>query len=246
MAILAKDLLKRAAIVLQDHENVRWSLAEMVGWFNDGQREIVLNKPNACSETIVIPLVVGTLQSMPESYVSIIRMIRNIDDPMNPAAGGKVVYMAPRDSLDATYVDWHTHTQAKRVKTVMYDAADPERFYVYPPNNGSGHIEATLSKLPVDITIPSAPATDVELYTSPLGLPDIYANTILNYALYRAYSKDAAVSGNLQRATMYYQMFGASLGLKYRAEIMANPNMPQPNAQIAQQAPQDAPQQGNG
>ncbi len=245
MAILAKDLLKRAAIVLQDHENVRWSLAEMVGWFNDGQREIVLNKPNSCSETITLTLVAGTLQSMPDGYVSIIRLIRNIDNPLTPATGGKVVYMAPRDSLDATYVDWHTHTQAKRVKTVVYDAADPERFYVYPPNDGTGHIEAILSKLPVDITIPAAPATDVEAYTSTLGLPDIYANTILNYGLSRAYAKDAAVAGNLQRATMYYQMFGAALGLKFRAEMIANPNMPQPNAQVAQQ-PQGGPQQDNG
>lgn len=226
MPVIARDILSRARILLQDHESTRWSLAEMVGWFNDGQRDIVLNKPNACSRTVTVPLDVGTLQAVPAGYLSIIRAIRNIDNPAQPQLGGKTVYMSPRDVLDATYVDWHSAAPHRRVKCVVYDIADTKSFYVYPPNDGTGNIEAVLARMPTDIAIPVTVADqlDIAAYTSPLGLDDIYANAILDYGIYRAYMKDAAVAGNAQRATFYYQQYAAALGLKFQAEMVANPN----------------------
>lgn len=233
MTVLVKDLLDRARILLQDSANVRWPLVELTGWFNDGQREIVLNKPNACSKTALLSLVAGTLQKIPDNYVSVIRFVRNIDNPIAVAAGGRIIYTVPRDELDASYPTWHTMAQVKSVKCVAYDQADTRAFYTYPPNNGTGYIEAVLAAIPQEIAIPAGDVTDLDLYTSPIGLDDIYANTILDYGLYRAYLKDAAIPNSAQLSSFHYQQFANAVGIKYRGELMANPNQPNPTTGVS-------------
>ncbi|MDO8312640.1 MAG: hypothetical protein Q7T25_11940, partial [Sideroxyarcus sp.] len=51
-----------------------------------------------------------------------------------------------------------------------------------------------------------------------------YGNGILDYVLYRAYSKDADYAANAQRAVGYYQVFAAALGIKDAADIKSSPN----------------------
>jgi len=41
--------------------------------------------------------------------------------------------------------------------------------------------------------------------TTTINLDDTYANPLLDYMLYRAYSKDAEQAGNAQRAMAHYQ-----------------------------------------
>jgi hypothetical protein len=64
---------------------------------------------------------------------------------------------------------------------------------------------------------------------------DVYATTLINYILYRAYSKDAEYAANGALATAYYGQFMALLGAKVAAEQVTapaqalggfNPNVP--------------------
>ena len=41
------DLIDRAETVLQDTTNTRWAQAELLGYLNDAQREIVMQRPDA-------------------------------------------------------------------------------------------------------------------------------------------------------------------------------------------------------
>jgi hypothetical protein len=71
-------------------------------------------------------------------------------------------------------------------------------------------VELVYSSYPTDITEPA----DGALYTAVTGnisVPDIYANTLVDYVLYRAYTKDAEFAGNAQRATAHYGAFSAAL-----------------------------------
>ena len=53
---------------------------------------------------------------------------------------------------------------------------------------------------------------------------DVYATALINYMLYRAYSKDAEYAANAAQATAFYQQFMALLGAKVTAETVTAPN----------------------
>lgn len=60
---------------------------------------------------------------------------------------------------------------------------------------------------------------------TPIKLDDIYANAILDYVLYRAYSKDAEYAANASRAALHYQAFTAALGAKTQVDAGNDPHL---------------------
>lgn len=120
-----------------------------------------------------------------------------------------------RDILDSENPDWHTASQTSVVEHYVFDEDAPTTFWVYPPNSGGTQVETILSKAPEDL--PSL--------GSDLVLNDVYANVVLDFVLYRAYSKDTDYAGNLQRANTHYTAFNASLGVRVQAEGSSSPNM---------------------
>ncbi len=133
-----------------------------------------------------------------------------------------------RDILDSQQVDWHSgesvHYSAV-VKHYCYDEEDTKSFYVYPGNTGAGKVEAVLSVEPAPIVIEAGDeAESMDSYEIDLSLPAIYANAITDYVCYRAYSKDATYTGNMQRAAAHYQQFANSLGIKANQEALTSPN----------------------
>ena len=47
MTIAAQSIIRRAVETLQDTTSVRWPVNELVRYLNDGQREIVLYRPDS-------------------------------------------------------------------------------------------------------------------------------------------------------------------------------------------------------
>lgn len=58
-----------------------------------------------------------------------------------------------------------------------------------------------------------------------LTLDDIYAGAILDYVLYRAYSKDAAYAERMQKSQVNYLAFMQSLGIKAQVTVQFDPNI---------------------
>ena len=51
-----------------------------------------------------------------------------------------------------------------------------------------------------------------------ISLDDIYANALLDFILYRAYSKDAEFAANAVRSNAHLTAFGSSLGVKTKID----------------------------
>ena len=64
--ILASAIVDKAEIILLDDTNVRWASTELLAYLNEGQRAIVLLKPDTNVTTDSYPLVEGTKQSIPD------------------------------------------------------------------------------------------------------------------------------------------------------------------------------------
>jgi hypothetical protein len=205
--ILASAILSRAATIIQDETNTRWPEAELLKWLNDGQREIVLLKPDSYAQNEAMELVVGTKQSIPAAGLSLIDVVRNMG--VDGETPGRAIRLIKRKILDEQVPDWHSEEADNEVKHFTFDDRDPKRFYVYPPSDGTTEVEVVYASSPADVII-----------TDPVTLDDIYSNALLDYVLYRAYQKDADYAVNDARVANAYQSFRNSLGLMDQKEMM--------------------------
>jgi hypothetical protein len=207
--ITAQSILNRAATILQDTTNTRWPEDELLDWLNDGQREVVLAKPDAAAKVESVELVEGTQQAIPADGLSLLDVIRNVAADGSP---GRAVKVTQRQQLDDTLPDWHAQAQGASVQLFVFDERNPKGFWVYPPSDGSGKVDVLYSAAPADVTLAET-----------LSVDDVYANALLDYVLYRAYMKDADYAANDQRATAQYQRFMRALGVRDNTESKNNP-----------------------
>lgn len=198
MPITAQNIADKAELLLQDQTNIRWTEAELLGWINSGQREIMIYKPNANPVTGTVTTVAGTKQELPTGGLQVLDVTRTV--------GGNAVTNIDRNILDVTLPDWHTQTAAA-AKHYVFDPRNPKIFYLYPPSAGSVEIEVCYSSVPADV---ASMAGNI--------FNDLYETVLLDYVLYRAYSKDAEHTANQARATQHYQAFIAALQGKTGAE----------------------------
>jgi len=177
-------------------------------WFNDAQKEIVKDYPRANSINVTIPLVAGTRQSIPISYLELIDCVRNMTG-VGLTTPGKVITKTQRSTLDETDRNWHAGAAAAdgQIDHFIFDDRDPTHFYVFPPSDGINGAEAVCSSPPAAVTL----VTDV------LSIPDIYSNVMVDYMLYRLYSKDTEV-GSADRAVAFYNAYRSGLGAKGAAD----------------------------
>jgi len=225
--ITAQAIIDKAEIILQDTTNVRWPAEELLSWLNDGQREIVLRKPDSYVENENQICVSGTKQSIPSDAIMLIDVVRNMGT--DGATPGRAVTPIDRKILDDQRPNWHTETGVAEVKHYSFDDRDPKHFYVYPPQPSSafGYLELICSTSPPDV----AAIADI------MTLDDVYSNPLLDYILYRAYSKDAALSPTApQRAVSHYGAFLASLGIKEKGEALSEPLGASKEARLQAQA----------
>lgn len=222
MAFTAETVMRKASTILNDAGSVRWTLTELLDWINAATSEIAIAKPTATAATISIELAEGTKQAVPEGYHQILRVIRN-------TTSGKAITPTTREVIDGQFPSWHdTAVLPFRVDAVHFinEPEDQATFYVVPGNDGNGSIDVVASAIPAAIPRPTNPL-EIASYTANVPIGDAYQNAVLDYVLYRAFSKDAAIPGAAQRASALYQTFGAALGIKTQQETVARPDAPQ-------------------
>jgi hypothetical protein len=204
--VLTTDVLTRASTILQDLTNVRWPQAELLGWLNDGQRELTIYKPNACVQNTDVVLVAGTKQTLPPDGCALVDITRN--------TGGNAIRIVSREVLDAQIPNWHLPANAKpTVIHFAYTENNPKTFYVYPPSPGGNSVEIIYNAAPANATL-----------TSVISIDDIYSSALVDYVLYRAYSKDTEYAANGQSAADHYGAFKAAIQGRLASEIETDPN----------------------
>ena len=214
MAITVQALLANAASLLQDTTNVRWTAAQLLVWLNDGQRELVLLKPDAYVKSTATILVAGTKQTIPTDGIYLVDIPRYLGtDGITPTNSVKSI---SREILDNQVPDWHAARHANvRPKHFIYNELEPKRFYVYPPQptSGFGYVEVVYTAVPPDAVSPGS-----------LSLADEYAGALLSFILFRAYSQDSEWAGNKELSAMHYGHFVGLLTGKDQAEDETTPN----------------------
>jgi len=206
------DILDRASIILQDNTNVRFPNEELLKFFNDAQREVVLHRPDAKMVNTTLDLATGSKQTLPTTALRLVDVVRNV--------GGRAITQVDRRILDETLPNWHETTAGtNKIEHYIYDAADPKNFYVFPNGTSGTHsLEIIFSASTTDIAI-----SNFSSDTTVISIDDVYSNCLLDYVLYRSYQKDSEFAGNAQRAMMHYQSFANALGIKTQADSAVTP-----------------------
>jgi hypothetical protein len=219
MPISAQSIIRRCVETLQDTTSIRWPVPELVRYLNDGQREVVMYRPDSMVTNQTITCVAGSKQGLPANGAKLIEVVRNA----RSAGTKRAVRMVNREILDAQTPGWHNLTGVDDVLHFMYDPRDPRVFYVYPPATTNAQLDIVYASYPTDIVEPA----DGSLHTAVTGdisLPDIYGNVLQDYILYRSYTKDSDYAGNAARAQAHYAAFANALGIEIRATIAVAPN----------------------
>lgn len=206
-------VLNDAQTIIQDKTGVRWPLTELLGWFNLAQLAVVAARPDACARNEPFPAQLGTKQTLPAEG------LRLIDIPRNESGTMKPVRRIEKKVLD-DQLDWHDPSSPSQVvQHYVYDDRDPKTFYLFPAPAAGVQVLLVYSVAPAAIEIANF---DTDLTV--MALDDVYRPPILDYILYRAYSKDAEYAGNANRAMGALQAFNNALGVKMSADQVMSPN----------------------
>ena len=217
------DLIARAKTILQDEDSVRWTLSELQWWLNDGYRETLIFRPDSNTLTGEFTCAAGPRQVLTTVFPNATRLVsvlRNTAATSNKYA----VRLVDRRVLDDQRKGWYAETPTVSVEEYMFDARQPKEFLVYPPATAASKLEVSYAQVPTPHAL-----TDVQLNNlataETIRIDDTFANSLLDYMLYRAYTKDAEQQGNAARAIAHYQAFQSSLGVAAQANAASQPGV---------------------
>lgn len=210
--VTAQHIIDEVSRALNDDTHVRWTEDDVLTYISAGQREIVLIRPSARSETSVVTLASGTKQTIPASALTLIDVVRNMG--ANGSTPGRAPRRIDREIMDATRPDWHAETEDGVVLNWSFDNRDPTTFYVSPPQPAvSPHqLEIMYSMAPAAVTA----ASDV------IDVDDAYAPALFYYSMFRALSKNAS-GGDRNQSGTWYAAFLQALGARKMAASELHP-----------------------
>lgn len=190
MSTAVKLVLDRAATILNDLGNDRWTQAELLDWLDAAQVALITLRPDAKTETREMALVAGAAQTLPADCIALMDVAYNKD--------GSAITPCDKAALDAFSPGWAIRPTDSSVRHWMA-SDDPKVFYVYPAQNATpATVSIVASVYPLKATASGF-----------IDVRDIYAERLVNYILYRAFSKDAEFSGSAEKAVAFYQAFSA-------------------------------------
>jgi hypothetical protein len=200
MATTVRDVLLRADYLLKQKEQNesirRWTRAELYLWVADAVAALYKADPSIGAVTASFQLVEGTKQNAPSTWDVITDVVRN---KPNNGAYGDAVRMVDRYTLDSVDPDWHAQDPSSIIDE--WCVGDGKReFYVNPPASTAAWIEARGVLAPPKFTNEAASIT----------VPDFHVETLANYVVHRALSKDAE-EGLAPIATAFFNQFKAGL-----------------------------------
>lgn len=205
MPIPVSTILGRAVNLLQDKEYIQWTKDELIEWLNEAVERVIGLRPDANAVVEDIALVAGARQSIPADATQLLRLDRNKNGPG--------VLQLKRADIDDFDPDWIIATAAATVSEWTFDRDTPRFFWVSPPNDGTGVVEAIVAKIP----------DAVGESEDSVGLPASFTGPLVDYIIFRALDKNTE-QGMKQLAKGYWALFLQGLGMKHEVREETAPS----------------------
>ena len=216
------DIIRRVEDVLQD-TNIRWPRLELQNWINESYLAITLLRPDANAKAATFTCTSGTRQVLTAQFPSALRLLdvtRNVAATSNK----KVIRLVSRAVLDDQRPGWHAETGTASIQHYTFDPRQPKEFFVYPPATTAAEVEVVYAASPEAHSLTESELDPDTGSTEVIKLDDIYMSPIIDWVLYRAYSKDAEYGANEQRAVSSYNAFNSAIGAKSQTDSAVSPH----------------------
>lgn len=214
-------LVSKAQTLLQDVTSVRWPVLELQGWLNDAYREIVNLRPDSNTQTGTYSCAAGPRQVLTAQFPNALRLIEAIRN-VATTSDKRAIRLIDRRVLDEQRRTWYAETSSVTLQHYMFDPRVPKEFLVYPPASSLAQLEVAYSSVPTAHTLTEAQLTNPAT-AEVIRIDDSFANALIDYVMYRAYSKDAEYAANANRAVAHFQAFQNALGVKGQTEAASQP-----------------------
>lgn len=215
MTLPAKHIIQQVAIDLNDRTSIRWPVPDLCRYFNDGQRQILVHRPDAKNVRITnFATVAGFRQTLPANAEKLIAV--------NANTNGRAITPVNRALLDNQAPNWRALPPVNEALHVMYDEREPKQFEVYPPVNAGRSLDLEYTAQTDDIAIPSDGST-FDNVTGNMSISALFANALRNYVMFRCYSKQTEL-GDPTKANGAYQLFLSDLGVEAQATQAVSPD----------------------
>jgi hypothetical protein len=216
------DIIRRVEDVLQD-TNIRWPRTELQNWMNESYLAITLARPDANAKTGSFTCATGTRQVLSSEFPSSLRLL-DVTRNLATNSGYKVIRLVARSVLDDQRPAWHAETGTTAIQHFTFDPRQPKEFFVYPPATTAAEIEVVYTDSPGATTLTESQLDPAGSDATVILLDDIYMSPMIDWVLYRAYSKDAEYGANEQRAQAAYGAFNAALATKNQVDSAVSPS----------------------
>jgi hypothetical protein len=211
--MLCSVILQNVNFVLDDPNDVKYSLTQKIAAINSALQALVSYRPDAASYTTMMLLVAGTRQTIPSDGVRLLKVIRN-RGASGLSDAGRAIRKADMLVQDALIPDWHETTGQTVIDEYFYDSITPKDFYVYPPAPVSPVIGVDISYVRVLPTITA--------WTDTLPVDDYFAPAIQEWMLYSLWCGDDQ-NPNYAVARSHQSTFFQLLQIKAASDGAVNP-----------------------
>lgn len=202
--IAVSDVLRRASVILNDEDFVRWTRGELIDWLNDAAAEVVIRRPPAYIVNSGFQTTEGPFQQLPEGAIQLI-------DVTN--CGSRGVSRIARKLLDDQYPSWRAEPLTDRIRHFMYEETSPTTFRVYPPAKAGVSLGVIYYATPPKVSSES----------DTLDMDRVYLSPLVSFVLYRALAKDSEFA-NGQLAAAHLQAFSEAVGTRNEVATAVSPN----------------------
>ena len=196
--ITTASVLARARKQLHDPAKRRWSDEDLLDYLNEGQRQIVIYRPDANAVLFEHSLQSGATQQLPDGYIALVEVLCNFSGGVEGAAVTEV----SRADLDGADVNWRASTPSPQAVHFVRGNMTPADFYVYPPNDGTGIVRASASKEPEPTTL-----------SGNLSLRSSFEAPLMHFICYRCLEEDRESEPSAQLAAYHEQQYLKMLGV---------------------------------
>ena len=215
------DVIRRVEDVLQD-SNIRWPRTELQNWMNESYLAITLARPDANAKSGTFTCTAGTRQVLTAEFPSALRLL-DVTRNLANTSTYRVIRLVSRSVLDDQRPSWHAETGTVNIQHFTFDPRQPKEFFVYPPATTAAQVEVVYTDSPGSHSLSESDLDPEGTNTEVIKLDDIYMSPVIDWILYRAYSKDAEYGANEQRAQASYAAFNAAISTKNQVDAAVAP-----------------------
>ena len=191
-----------------EYNFTRWSRNELIHYAKDAITMIAMLYPKKFSKPSTVPLVKGTVQTLPDGCVLMTKLLGIADE------SGAISSVTPSgdDRLGALFTNECSKSVSSiyNIESYSIEETSDTIFYVKPP--------VPASALPLDVTvICSSPPVNIG---NDYEVPAWMHNLIIEWMQYRAYSSEDESTYSSETAKMHLEHFYSIIANYKQAEIM--------------------------